>query len=211
MARRAFVFSLDAFVAFSLVLIAIQSMLVLSSMPRGYYPGLLQAELLAKDTLQSLSLARLSASQSVLGAASEDVLRGRRNTALIEATDRLIPPPYSYAYYYYNFSNKQWIKLYNASEDSLSGDIHYGVRYRRVQASAQTLMMGYAAPLVAGGSPYCNVVCRGFDRTRYDPSSNPNAETPAGSCVQVPCNVSVGSTYDPGDFNVGVMRLLVWG
>ncbi|MGV8084726.1 MAG: hypothetical protein ACP5N9_00555 [Candidatus Bilamarchaeum sp.] len=52
---RAFIFSLDAFVAFALALVAIYSLIFFSSVPSSYYFLLTQAHYLSRDTLLSLS------------------------------------------------------------------------------------------------------------------------------------------------------------
>ncbi len=207
-----FVFSLDAFIAFSLILMAIQTLLVLSATPHGYYRGLLQADFLAQDTLQTLAIAQFQPGQSFLESASSTVISGGTfgsSYPIVKATDSLIPSPYSYAYFFYDFNRHAWFPLYNASADSLNP--HHDVAFHRVQAVSQTLVMGRPsdAPLVAGQSPYCNVVCKGWGRTNNNGLGGNTV--PPSACQQVPCDVSTGSTYDPGDFNVGVLRLVVWG
>lgn len=52
---RAFIFSLDAFVAFTLALIAIYSLVFFSSVPSAYYYLLTQSHYLSRDVLYSLS------------------------------------------------------------------------------------------------------------------------------------------------------------
>jgi hypothetical protein len=52
---RAFIFSLDAFVAFTLALVAIYSLIFFSSIPSSYYYLLTQGHYLAKDTLYAAS------------------------------------------------------------------------------------------------------------------------------------------------------------
>lgn len=219
MKRRAFVFSLDAFVAFSLILISIQSLLIITSVPKGYYPALLQAEFLAKDTLQAVSLAKDSANQSLLGSSSANIVGGLSPASqLTQATDSLIPPSYSYAYYFYNASSAKWILLYNASDPShfdafnpsASANGHVNVSYRRVAASAQMLMMNYSSPMVTDYSPYCNVVCMGWHTNANAPSSNWSG-TDRQNCTKVPCDIYTKSNFQNFDFNVGLLRLTVWG
>ena len=52
---RAFIFSLDAFVAFMVALVAIYSLIFFSSVPSAYYSMLTQAHYLSRDTLLALS------------------------------------------------------------------------------------------------------------------------------------------------------------
>jgi hypothetical protein len=52
---RAFIFSLDAFVAFTLALVAIYSLIFFSSVPSSYYYLLTQGHYLSRDVLMALS------------------------------------------------------------------------------------------------------------------------------------------------------------
>lgn len=215
--KHGFVFSLDAFVAFSLILVSIQSLLVISAIPKAYYPGLLQADNLATDTLQALSLADChnlggcsgaDSGKSILAVASHNVVNNITFTPtdpIVTATDSLIPSPYSYAYYFFNFSGQSWDLLYNAS--SQPADPHFGIPFHRVQASAQTMVMSYDLSPIVPSSPYCNVVCKGWQRTLGTGGANASAS----DCVTLPCNTSITNFYEPGDFNVGLLRLVVWG
>jgi len=213
-AKAGFIFSLDAFVAFSLILVSIQSILVVSSTPSGYYKSLLQAEYLAKDTLYALSSSNSSESPdqqaSILDFSAGNAMRGQKfdyDREIIKKTNLAIPYPFSYAYHLYNSSSKEWRLLYNASSDSSTTDIRHGVRYWRVQAAANRLFVGYSDVQAPGDSPYCNVMCKGYSQTN---TNTAGYTTPPADCTLVPCNVSK-NTFDVGDFNVGILRLTVWG
>ncbi|MBD3398434.1 hypothetical protein GF412_04385 [Candidatus Micrarchaeota archaeon] len=52
---KAFIFSLDSFVAFVLTVAALYSLLFFSTVPSAYYSSLMQANYLAKDTLLTLA------------------------------------------------------------------------------------------------------------------------------------------------------------
>jgi len=52
---KAFIFSLDSFVAFILTVAALYSLLFFSTVPSAYYSSLMQANYLAKDTLLALA------------------------------------------------------------------------------------------------------------------------------------------------------------
>ena len=52
---KAFVFSLDSFIAFVLTVAALYSLLFFSTVPSAYYSSLMQANYLAKDTLLTLA------------------------------------------------------------------------------------------------------------------------------------------------------------
>ncbi len=59
---KAFIFSIDAFVAFTLSLVAIYSLIFFSSIPSAQYAILTQAHYLAKDSLTMLTLTKCEAS-----------------------------------------------------------------------------------------------------------------------------------------------------
>ncbi len=208
--RRGFVFSLDAFVSFSLIVIAIQSMIIMSSAPSGYYHGLLQAENLAKDTLHVISGTMTQSGVTVVGEASSRIMAGQTfysSDNIIIMTNRLIPRPYSYAYNYYDLGTHQWIMLYNASDPNFNTDptdFHLNVTYRRVAASSQQLVLDYSSPVIRPQSPYCNVFCHG-----WDPSTH--AYRAPADCVQTPCDVMPASTFQAGNLTFGLLRLTVWG
>lgn len=214
MGRSGYVFSLDAFVAFSLILISVQILLVMSSSPAGYYRQLLQAQYLAHDTLAVMQVALPTCNatqcptQTYMELISSYAVSGTCNGKpeckewIRQLNDENIPPPYSYAFIYEDLDGNK-IPLYNASEDN-TNPLHYNVTYRRVQASAQAYLLGYSIDLVRGDSPYCNVVCRGFD------SANNEYSTPE-ACTAVPCGDAPENRFRPGEYNVGIIRMLVWG
>lgn len=214
MAQKGYVFSLDAFVAFSLMLIAIQALLVMSTSPKAYSGALLQAQYIAHDTVQVMGIAKLYCptgagcdNRTYLEAIAPYAV-GRGNCLGVpfcsetfrNLSDQFVPPQYSYAFIYDDLEGGSWT-VYNASNDPLS--THYNVTFRRVMASASTYLLGYSQPLRPGDSPYCNVVCKGYNATSGS-SSSPAA------CTQVPCDAPVNG-FDNGNFSVGLIRMSVWG
>ena len=210
-ASKGFVFSLDSFVAFSLILIAIQSLVVISSTPSGYYHSLAQANFAAQDTMAILSHVRVDDGRhDLFGPAASAGLRGDLlgpTDKLPVATDKLIPDPFSYAYDFYSFEDGEWHLVYNASDAACpakGGSFRFcNVSFNRVQAASSVFAGFYIDSLEAGDSPYCNVACTG-----YVPGSGPSE--PA-ECTQVPCNIKPASTFFEGDYRLGLMRLRVWG
>jgi hypothetical protein len=206
--RRGFVFSLDAFVSFSLIIIAIQSMIIISSAPSGYWHGLLQAEDLAKDTLHVVSSTMAQPGVTVMGEASARIMAGSKfysGDKIIIMTNQLVPRPYSYSYHYYDLGTHEWVTLYNASTDSDGSDSHFNVTFRRVSASSEQLVLDYASPVIRPQSPYCNVYCRG-----WDPATNAYT-APHENCVQTPCDAMPTSNFQSGNLTFGLLRLTVWG
>lgn len=95
--RRAFIFSIDSFVAFSLALLALYSLVFFSAIPYTYYSSLMQAHNLAKDSLYTLSVAPspypASAPDTVLG---DIVLLDNREMAEEYLENNLIPEEFGY-------------------------------------------------------------------------------------------------------------------
>jgi len=212
MRRRGFVFSLDAFVAFSLILIAIQTMVLISASPAGYYKALLQAQFLAKDTLNEISSIRTVSGQSAMAEASGPISRSEHlqyTDAIIQISDKIIQEPYSYAYSYYDLTSERWYVVYNASSPDFEGEggPHANITFSRVEASAQKLMMEYSSPPVRPESPYCNVYCKGWRADR----TTPDHHSSDASCIQTPCDAMPQSMYQVGNMTFGLLRLTVWG
>lgn len=206
--KAGFVFSLDAFVAFTLVIIAIQSLLVVSTTPSGYYNSLAQANYLAKDTLNSLYRVNIDG-ESIYAQSIQRTIGGNPSVTLevIDATDELIPYPYSYAYDYYDYETDSWLLMYNASDNSTmpNSDPRFSqIQYNRVHATSTLLFSDYYDEADPSQSPYCNVMCKGYDTTTH-------SDTDSDSCMSVPCLHQPNSTYDTGNFTVGLLRLHVWG
>ena len=208
--KQGFAFSLDSFVAFSLMLIAVQSIVVISSTPSGYYSSLMQANLLSSGTLDVLSNVKIESenreilSYAVEAAISADPTRAYR---LAKVTNELIPRPFSYTYDYYDFETKRWKIAYNASDHGcnfLGSEKFCNVTFSRVQASSMILVGTYADAPDAGESPYCNVNCKGYD-------SSTKGYTQPEMCTKTPCDIQIASTFYPGDYHLGLLRLRVWG
>ncbi len=218
MARRkkGFVFSLDAFVAFSLILIAIQSMVIISANPSGYWPGLLQADFLAKDTLRAAANTQLDTGRTIL-ADSSGTISGRSplspSSPLIMLSDKLIRPPFSYSYSYYDLNAQNWSLVYDASNYTYymgGDDSHANISYRRVAASSEQLLMEYTIDPVRPQSPWCNVVCKGWGGNINTRNINTH-ERDKNDCVETPCSAQSASAYQPGNLTFGLVRLTVWG
>jgi len=78
------------------------------------------------------------------------------------------------------------------------------VSFNRVQAASSMFAGFYIDSMEVGDSPYCNVVCNGYipGENRYSTNEE---------CTKVPCNVQPASTFDAGDYRLGLIRLRVWG
>ena len=213
---KGYVFSLDAFVAFSLILISVQILLVMSSAPAAHYYPLLQAEYLARDTLEVMAVAKPPCGATCPRETYMELIApyAVTNTCnsnpacmnwLKELCENSIPSQYSYAFFYEDLGGASYL-LYNASSDHSSK--HYDLQYQRVMASSHTLLQGYSLPLKRGDSPYCNVVCRGYDPTL---GGGAGGYKTAAACANVPCLDVPASNFDPGQYKVGLLRMVVWG
>lgn len=190
--RKAFVFSLDAFIALSLILITIHSLLMLISTPKGYYTSFEQAYDLAKDSLIVLEHANYSGGQSYLdkiGACYVDAgsMDGDIIDIMHDHVDPLIPEQFGYRFDYYNTETEKWGMIYDTKNDSEST---HNNETRKLRATAQTLAIGY----VEGDEPkpgadfFGYMHCDGTMTVCEPPLSN----------------------YEAGDAYVGLIRITVY-
>ncbi|MFN3909621.1 MAG: hypothetical protein ACK4J0_00090 [Candidatus Anstonellaceae archaeon] len=199
--KKAFIFSLDAFIASIIIFFTLQYLIFLSYSPYSYFNSLRQAQYLASDTLNSLYLLEYeNSSNNFLSKAIRFAYGyGSFPNELISFSNIVIPPTYSYAYDFYDFSSGTWIPIYNATAIPARN-----ISFYKVMASSYVLQVSYLDPLIKGDSPYCNIECKGYDLATGKYSKPQN-------CTQVPCDIKHGTTFDPGNVTIGVMRLTVWG
>jgi len=189
--KNAFIFSFDAFVATTIIFFSIQYLILLSYTPSANFYSLRQAQLLAHDVVEVISLLDKENNTQIIASA----IKGNPLNLLIYS-NLLIPPQYDFSYDFYDFSTNTW------------KNIVQGVRKRnfeKISASSSILVIVLVDPIVAGDSPYCNVACKG-----YDPASRKSTYPPQ-KCIQVPCSLKSGSTYDSGNMKIGLLRLTLWG
>jgi hypothetical protein len=192
--RKAFVFSLDAFIALSLILITIHALLMLVSMPKGYYTSFEQAYDLAKDTLAVLEHANYSESQSYLDYISSRYIHGGSMDGNVVDVmrvhvDPLIPEQFGYRFDYKNITSGQWEMIYDTKNDINHPSEHkHNNETRKLGATAQSLAVGYSVSPDIGQSPYRYICCGG------------------GNTV---CNVTT-SNYNAGDVYMGLIRITVY-
>ena len=211
MGGRGFVFSLDAFVAFVLIMITINLLIFTIGTPKPYYAELESAHILAHDTLQVLAT---SSDPETSSTYLETILNtegsaGRIMRKVAGGGDALsyrpiIPKGYSYALQYLNLNysmqqpgaQEEWHTIYNASNDASSD--RYGKRYTKLQASSTTFLSVYTLKPVPGESPFCYAGCRGYNVTNY-----------AVQCDATPCDKR-NSNFRIGENTVRVLRLIVY-
>lgn len=145
---RAFIFSLDAFVAFTLALIAIYSLIFFSSIPSSYYYLLTQGHYLSRDVLMSLSTTPCdapydcrSAGASLLdNIASQQDPDLRKN--LVQSTvGRMVPVQFGYVLEAISPDGSTQL-LYDTSSEA--ADLHAKAA-RKLSISSQVMTFGYSA------------------------------------------------------------------
>ncbi len=145
---RAFIFSLDAFVAFTLALIAIYSLIFFSSIPSSYYYLLTQGHYLSRDVLMSLSTTPCdapydcrSAGASLLdNIASQQDPDLRKN--LVQSTvGRMVPVQFGYVLEAISPDGSTQ-PIYDTSSEA--ADLHAKAA-RKLSISSQVMTFGYSA------------------------------------------------------------------
>jgi hypothetical protein len=203
-----FIFSLDAFVAFTLTMVTVSLLIFTIGTPKPYYPSLEQAHELAYDTLQTLSAA--SQGDSCTQTYLEQVLAGgscglsggdimRRVAGGDPSYRGIIPKGFGFRLETYDFAAGNWnpAPLYDSSTDPLSD--RSGKNFSKLQASATVFSSFYSTEPRRGESQYCYLSCFG-----YQPDG-----TYSQSCNATPCDRPI-SDFLPGENSVQLVRLVVY-
>ena len=161
---RAFIFSMDAFVAFTLALIAIYSLIFFSSVPSGYYATLSQAHSLATDTLEALTLASCDSEFADLPQCNEDkvnlleylIYRSTDKSGDISfLLDDQIPEAFNYRLEVQE--DEGWQTIY----DSAGKPNRPPSQARKLSLSAYALAFQYDQFVPAVKNPYSYRTCKG--------------------------------------------------
>ena len=217
MRARGFVFSMDAFVAFILIMITINLLIFTIGTPKPYYAELEAAHILAHDTLQVLATSGDAPSpgtpaqtylELILGGAVPSEIHGimMKVAGGNDSYRPIIPKGYGYRLEYLNLNNsgvpEEWVPLYDAGADPLSD--RHGKNYTKLQASAMIFLSAYTLKPMPGESPFCHAGCRGYgiNETTGDPYY-------AEPCDKTPCNTTT-SNFRAGTNTVRVVRLIVY-
>ncbi len=208
---RGFIFSLDAFVAFTLIMFTIGLLIFTIGTPGPFYPSLEQAQSLAHDTLLVLANSPYPGSpggQTYLGyilanPSDHSPFYSTAGGHFSGAGDPgIIPLGFGYRLEKYVFGpagEGSWKTVYDAGTDTLSN--RYGKSFTKVQASAGTILSVYDTPPRRGKSFYCYKNCNGFDVKAPD-------YTPA-NCSMTPCSPPP-NTFGPGNSTIQMVRLVVY-
>ena len=220
---KGFIFSLDAFVAFSLVMITISMLIFTIGTPRPYYDSLEQAQQLAHDTLQVLSASTDNPSQGtyleqifafVDSKDGPNVNRIMFRVAGGNSTyNGIIPRGYGFRLDKYQFNDGTWKLLYDSGNGGDSqtikgctyGSDRCGKTFTKLQASATTFASLYLVPPNPGKSPFCYLSCRGYNG--IDNNGNPVYDVP---CNTTPCDGTGLSNFILGNNTIAIARLTVY-
>ncbi|VVB99629.1 Uncharacterised protein [uncultured archaeon] len=214
MERRGFIFSLDAFIAFTLTMITISLLIFTIGTPKPFYPSLEQAHQLAHDTLQALAT---STDDPAQGTYLEQIIANQRGATTAQILNRvaggnasypnIIPPGYGYRIETYEFNKSLsgrvgWYVLYDAGAED-SGCVYKsdrcGKNFTKLSASATTFASIYVSTPKPGDSPYCYLSCFG-----YGPGN-----THADPCNVTPCQAPI-SNFDVGQNSIQIVRFVVY-
>jgi hypothetical protein len=172
---RAFIFSLDAFVAFTLALVAIYSLIFFSSVPSAYYYLLTQGHYLSRDTLLSLSMAECtdaygsckSPGASVLDnvVAENTPLWSLNQKQLIRSTiGPMIPSQFGYALEISGDGGSSWALAYDSGANLNDPQEKHSANtsHRKLSVATQIITFGYSGKVSKlKNSPYLYLSCRG--------------------------------------------------
>ena len=168
--RKAFVFSLDSFVAFTLTVAALYTLVFFSTVPSAYYASLMQANYLAKDTLLALATTSYDSDQTYLDKIVYDLdKRGDMVSARLYI-GAMIPQQYGYKLQVWDEDAGDWNTLYDTNKDFDRDSLNNG-EYRKLKATSQSVFL-IVKPGNPGESPYGYITCHGAftvcDEPLYD-------------------------------------------
>ncbi|MFH1520895.1 MAG: hypothetical protein ABID61_04570 [Candidatus Micrarchaeota archaeon] len=164
---RAFIFSLDAFVAFTLALVVIYSLIFFSSVPSAYYHLLTQGHYLTRDILYSLSTTQCS---GYFGCITDDTAildniafssDGHLPTIELikETAGEMVPNQFGYVLEVSKDQGQTWITKYNTS--AVPADPHADSP-KKLQISTVVMAFNYPSAINKMDYPPYNYMTCGF-------------------------------------------------
>lgn len=163
---RGFVFSLDAFVAFTLALLAVYSLIFFSSIPSSYYYLLTQGHYLARDALWATSTTMCEDGPYLCGDISGSVLdaivslenAAQRKTLIQDTVGNIIPDQFGYTVEVSHNQGNTWSTYYDSSAEP--GDTHVPESITKLKVSSQIINFGYTGKYrKLTESPYKYITC----------------------------------------------------
>lgn len=204
--KRGVIFSIDSFVAFTLIVIAIYGLFAIIGTPKSYFSSLEQAADLSHDSLLSLSRLQTPTGETYLGLVARTRGISELPFEVREIADAAIPSQFGYTFEVYNPEAVGWVKVPNSRSN------HTDVKYSRISASASAPVTFYNPSPVRGESPWCYKTCRGY--YGEDANSNPqyhglDADGSEKFCAITPCTAPQ-SLFTPGLLYISQVRLTVF-
>lgn len=148
---RAFIFSLDAFVAFMVALIAIYSLIFFSSIPSSYYYLLTQGHYLTRDILLALSTTECNPgvySCAVTGSLLDSIVAEDnevlRNNLIQSTIGDMVPDEFGYMLEVSGNEGESWSEIYDTRD--IQGEEHKG-KGKKMFVSSQVMTFGYRGEL----------------------------------------------------------------
>lgn len=164
---RAFIFSLDAFVAFTLALLAIYSLIFFSSIPSSYYYLLTQGHYLSRDVLMALSTTECTLEHypcTTVGGSLLDNIVSQDNPGLKEnliknTAGKMVPNQFGYVMEMSTDQGSSWQVLYDTGSSSSDSHAKTG---KKLTVSSQVMTFGYSGtPNRPVNSTYDYLSCNG--------------------------------------------------
>lgn len=189
--RKAFVFSLDSFVAFTLVVAALYTLVFFSTVPSAYYSSLTQANYLAKDTLVSLATTTYDGEDSS-GETYLDLILSRGADPARKYAGRMIPDQFGYKFEtadYVAGGEPEWTLVYSTATDDDTILNTHKREYHKLKATAQGLYLVVLKERDKGESPYGYITCYGDSTV---------------------CDLPLPYDYEAGDVALKLVRLTVF-
>ena len=215
MRNRGFIFSLDAFVAFTLITIVIGLLVFTISMPKPFYPSLKQAHQLAYDTLSVLATGTDAQGnptylEQILADGGPSLSKKDIMAQVVGGADApykpIIPIGYGYTLKTYDLAADTWTIVFDSTDPSnniCNATGRCGKTYTKLRASASTFTSIYTEVPVPGFSPFCYLSCNG-----YDISTNPNNAVHS-PCITTPCGAPT-SNFEKGNNSIQLIELVVY-
>ncbi len=204
--QRGFIFSLDSFIALSLILVSIYSLFILVSVPKTFYNSHLQAYDIARDSINSLGNLEyvttnlkykgLSYLERIAINTQPGVYASPESSGYItkDALDPVIPLQYGYKVEAYDIKNSRWDTIYDTANDTTT---QHNRNYRKLSATAQSLVAGYKAVPTPSGLADCGSAQSGIDQK----------DLVGDNFI---CDPNPNIAFKEGDVFVSVVRITVY-
>jgi len=162
---KAFVFSLDAFVAFILALVAVYTLIFFSSVPSAYYFILTQAHYLSRDALLSAATTDCSIlAPQCEGSVLDEIAKGTAENSITRSYAKTIgaaiPNQFGYKLEKRAPDESNWTTVYDTSTDK--NDPH-AKTMKKLQVSSSIVNVGYQTKTTSEkkkANPYIYNTCQ---------------------------------------------------